>query len=605
MEILAIPVIALGALYMISNQKKGVGDYLEEAFTNRNDMLPNTDLRDVNFQTREQESETDPSKRKEIGSVETDRSSLLSTVNKYDGPGVYTDRYFNPNKNPITASRSPESSLTYNSLTGDKVDSTYFEHNNMTPYFGSNVRSRIANENTGESLLDNMIGTGSQTQTKIEQSPLFSPSENLQWAYGAPNATDFVRSRMNVSAKMSNVTPFQSEQVSPGLAGQTSQGYNSGMMARETWMPKTVDELRVANNPKSNNMLIGHEGPAMSRITNLGLMGQQEKNRPERAYETGPERYITTTGLQKGQTLQSIPVERFVNRTTTTTSYVGGAGTSNSEMYVDGEYMPSKHIDLGAVPIQPANAVGRSGAREGEYGLQSKMAYPNNRSTTQTDDYFGAIGGAFGSVVAPLLDMLRPSRKENTIGSLRPYQNPSSRVQNSYLFNPADRPSATIRETTEQSKGHHNINAGQRGGAYEVSDQQPAYTARQTTGDFYYSGVASGGEGTKQARPYDAEYAQRNNDIKSSTIDGRMVPGNMSLMQGDIHMTSKPKDMFMRNDRPVAPSALPYQSPDVSSMGKIQGATSLYSNIQLDRNAPDVMTSLKSNPYTLSVVNGL
>lgn len=592
MEILAIPVIALGALYMVSNQKKGNG----EAFTNRNDLLPNTDLPDSNFQ-----SEASP----EIGSIETDRSSLLSTVNRYDGPDVYTDKYFNPNRNPLSvAADTSRGERTFDSLTGDKVDSTYFQHNNMTPYFGSNVRSRIANENTGESILDNMIGTGSQIQTKVEQSPLFSPSENLQWAYGAPNATDFVRSRMNVSAKMSNVKPFQSEQVSPGLNGQTSQGFNSGMMARETWLPKTVDDLRVANNPKASHMLVGHEGPAGSRISNIGLMGQLEKNRPERAFETGPERYMTTTGSHKGQTLQSIPIERFVNRTTTTTSYVGGAGTSNSETYVDGEYMPSKHIDLGAVPIQPASAVGRSGAREGEYGLKSKMAYPNNRSTTRTDDYFGAIGGAFGSVVAPLLDILRPSRKENTIGSLRPYQNPSSRVQNSYLFNPADRPAPTIRETTEQSKGHHNINAGQRGGAYEVAEHQPTYTTRQTTGDFYYSGVAGGAEGTKQVRPYDAEYAQRNNDIKSSTIEGRMVPGNMSLMQGDIHMTSKPKDLFMQNHRPVAPS-LPYQSPDIANMGKMQGSTSLYQNIQLDRTTPDVMTSLKSNPYTLSVVNGL
>lgn len=591
MEILAIPVLALGALYVVSNQKKTNS----EAYTNRIDTLPNTDVPDSNFQ-----SESSP----EIGSIETDRSSLLSTVNRYDGPDVYTDKYFNPNRNPLTAADVKHGERKFNSLTGDKVDSTYFQHNNMTPYFGSNVRSRIANENTGESILDNMIGTGSQISSKVEQSPLFSPSENLQWAHGAPNATDFVRSRMNVSAKMSNVKLFQSEQVSPGLNGQTSQGFNSGMMARETWLPKTVDELRVANNPKASHMLVGHEGPAGSRIANLGLMGQMEKHRPERAYETGPERYMTTTGLQKGQTLQSVPIERFVNRTTTTTSYVGGAGTSNPETYVEGEYMPSKHIDLGAVPIQPANAVGRSGAREGEYGLKSKMAYPNNRSTTRTDDYFGAIGGAFGSVIAPLLDILRPSRKENTIGSLRPYQNPGSHVQNSYLFNPADRPAPTIRETTEQSKGHHNINAGQRGGAYEVSDQQATYTTRQTTGDFYYSGVAGGGEGTKQVRPYDAEYAQRNNDIKSSTIEGRMVPGNMSLMQGDIHMTSKPKDLFMQNHRPVAPS-LPYQSPDVSNMGKTQGASSLYQNIQLDRSTPDFMTSLKSNPYTLSVVNGL
>ena len=599
MEVLAIPIIALGALYAVSNQSKSEPD-MAEPFANINDLLPNTDLPDRNFY--DQGDSLIGNAAAPLGSDETDKTARLSTVNRYDGPDVYTDRYFNPNRNPLTAKELTHGEARYDSLTGDKVDRTYFQHNNMVPYFGSNVRTRITDENVVESVLDNMVGTGSQIQSKVEQSPLFSPTENSRWAYGAPNTTDFARSRMNVSQKMSNVKPFEEERVGPGLNGQASMGYNSGMMARETWLPKTVDELRVANNPKSSFMALGHEGPAMSRITNVGLMGKFEKNRPERTYETGPDRYMTTTGLEKGATLQSIPIERFVNRTTTTTSYVGGAGASNSETYVDGEYMPSKHIDLGPVPIQPANAVGRSDAREGEYGLKGKLAYPNNRSTMRNDDYFGAIGGAFGSVVAPLLDMLRPSRKENAIGSLRPYQNAKSHVQNSYLFNPADRMAHTIRETTEQSKNHLNINANQRGGAYEVAEHQPVFTTRQSTGDFYYSGIA-GGE--KQVRPYDAEYSQRNNDIKASTIQGRMVPGNMSLLQGDIYMTAKPKDDFMKNRRPVMPTNAPAQSPDVANMGRLQGAAPLHQTLQMERNTPDILTQLKSNPYTLSHVNGL
>jgi hypothetical protein len=599
MEILAIPAMALGALYMVSNQKKGSDETTMETFLSGRESLPNINLPDRNFRTNE---ESEPV----FGSLgELDYTSQLSAVNQYDGPEVYTDKYFNPMRNPLSTKDIMHGDRRYESLTGDKVDASYFKHANMTPYFGSNVRTPLTDGNTNESVLDNMVGAGSQIQNKTEQSPLFSPSENLKWSHGAPNQTDFIRSRMNVSQRMANVKPFQEERVGPGLNGQGSAGYNSGMMARETWLPKTVDELRVANNPKASHLLLGHEGPAMSHITNLGLLGQMEKNRPERAYETGPERYITTTGLEKGQTLHSIPIERHVNRATATASYTGIAGASNPEMYVDGEYMPSRHIDLGPVPLHPANAVGRSGAREGEYGIHGKMAYPNNRTITRTDDYFGAVGGAFGSVVSPLLDMLRPSRRENTIGSLRPYQNPSSRVQNSYLFNPADRPAPTLREMTEQSKNHLNVNANQRGGAYAVAEHQPTFTTRQQTGDFYYSGIAGGGEGHKQVRTYDAEYAQRNNDIKSSTIEGRMVPGNMSLMQGDINMSSKPKDVFMRNNRPIAPTSMPYQSPDVSSMGRLQGSAPLYQTIQMDRNAPDILSSLKSNPYTLSVVNGL
>jgi len=607
MEILAIPIVALGALYFVSNQQKGVSENDDsrqnryaEAFASRDiyDNLPNVNTPDRNFK--------DDSSLLSIGTVpENDYTSKLSTVNRYDGPEVYTDKYFNPVRYPQTGKDVMTGDRTFDSLTGDKVYSSYFQHANMVPYFGSNVRTRFAGDNTNESVLDNLVGTGSQILSKTEQSPLFSPSENLNWAYGAPNNTDFVRSRMNVSQKMSNVKPFEEERVGPGLNGQSGAGFNSGMVARETWLPKTVDELRISTNPKTSHTILGHEGPAISRVTNLGMMGQMEKNRPERAFEMGPERYNTTTGLEKGAMLHAIPIDRHVNRETTATSYIGGAGASNSETYVEGQYMPSKHIDLGAVPLHPANAVGRSGAREGEYGIHGKMAYPNNRTVTRTDDYFGAVGGAFGSVVSPLLDILRPSRRENTIGSLRPYQNPASRVQNSYVFNPADRPAPTIREMTEQSINHLNINAGQRGGGYETTEHQPAFTTRNQTGNFYYSGIAGGGEGHKQVRPYDAEYAQRNNDIKSSTIEGRMVPGNMSLMNGDINMASKPKDLFMRNDRPIAPTNMPYQSPDITSMGKMQGSAPLYQTAQLDRNTPDILTSLKSNPYTLSVVNGI
>ena len=62
-----------------------------------------------------------------------------------------------------------------------------------------------------------------------------------------------------------------------------------------------------------------------------------------------------------------------------------------------------------------ANAVGKGGATDGDYGSKSQVLYNNNRSANHQTDYFGAVGGAIGSVISPLLDVLRPSRKENTL----------------------------------------------------------------------------------------------------------------------------------------------------------------------------------------------
>ena len=54
--------------------------------------------------------------------------------------------------------------------------------------------------------------------------------------------------------------------------------------------------------------------------------------------------------------------------------------------------------------------------------------------------------------------------------------------------------------------------------------------------DGVYVGIinwdSSAGAGLQNTRSYEAEYNQRNNDIKSSTIEGRLIQGNMKLYNG-------------------------------------------------------------------------
>ena len=590
-----VPIFALSSLYIINNQTKKKS----ETFRNRS-LLPNADVPDKNY----------PSELPVV-SEETDRTSQLSTNNKFDNGGsVYTDKYFNPNMATAataggSAGAGSGTDKSYYSLTGDRVDSSYFSHNNMQPYFGSHLKNLHADANQSEGILDNYAGTGSQHITKSERSPMFSPVENAQWAYGAPNQSDFIQSRINPSLRMANVKPFEEEIVGPGLGlGYTTQGaggFNSGMMAREQWLDKTVDQLRVNNNPKASGYgLYGHEGPANSHIKTMATsdqMGVMEKNRPETSFEMGQDRYFTTTGAGKGETMRPITVERFVSRPETTASYTGVAGAQNSETYLPGEYMPTHNQQFGEIPMGIANANGRQYATDSDYEIRAKKAYPNNRSANQQDGYFGLVSGSLGAVVAPLLDMLRPSRKENTIGNLRLYENAGTRVSESYIFNPADRPAATIRETTENSKFHLNVNANQNGGAYSVTEHQPDFTYRTETGDFMYMGNAGAGDRTRQMTSYEANYNQRNNDIKSSTIQGYMVQGNMGLMNGDVNMRQVSRDGMLKNNRAVAAN-LPAQSPDIMNMGRLSGNdNALYSNIQMDRNNLDIKGILKSNPY--------
>jgi len=606
MEVI-IAAIGLGGLYLVSKQNKN------ESFANIESKLPNTNIENRNY----------PSEYP-IVNPETDLTSSLSNNNKFESPnGVYTDKFFDPSLITSKMNRdTPFSDINnqkkaqgdYYSMTGEQVNGTYFTHNNMIPFFGSKSRDIHTSANANESSLDNMNGSGSQIIIKKEQSPLFAPVENLQWAFGMPSISDFEQSRMNVSAKMENVKPFAEQKVGPGLdLGYTTEGcygYNSGMAAREKWVDRDVDELRVLNKPKPGGFLqYGHEGPAISYVKVMGDLGQglQEKYRPDTTFEMGPDRLMTTTGIEKGAMLQPTHIDRFVNRPETTVSYSGGAGFVDAEhTYVPGQYMPSTNVELGQVPISVANANGRHYATEGDYGIKAKMAYPNNRSVVKQTGYFGAVGGAFGEAVAPLLDILRPSRKENTVGTLRPYQNPKSEVAQSYIFNPADRTSTTIRETTENSNFHLNVNrnTAQQGGGYLVTKQQPINNSRILTSDFFYSGNSSAQAGSQQQRAYDAEYRQRNNDLKSSTNIGYTTGGNISLLNGNINQRNDVRDNLLKNNRKNAPN-LPYQTPSIDSFGHMRGTGSTYSTIQLERNDGSVLNQLKGNPYALNTASQL
>lgn len=621
-----IPALAIGGLYFASKQNK---NEKQEHFYSRAKLaaeaaaLPNVDVPDRNY----------PDDNYPMTN-ELDATGKLSTVNRYGNGGepqtVYTDKYFslNPDINQVsraTTVNAAQQDRTYTSMTGQTVESDYFTHNNMVPFFGSKSRANNPS-NALESTLDSYTGNGSQQFSKREVSTFFTPSEGYQWAHGMPTTSDFVQSRIVPSMNMAGVKPFDEIKVGPGVGigygNEGMGGYNSGMLAREQWMDKTVDQLRVANKQKASGLgMLGYEGPANSSIkrsTDRAQQGIVEKNRVERTFEMGSDRLFTTTGLEKGPTMRALQVDDRSTRPETSVGYAGVAsmGGGQTLQQVRGEYMPTHNQQLGAVPFTAAFAPNKGTAVEGEYGRRSTVAYPNNRSfpTSQSNNqpagsnYFGSAGGVLGAVVAPLLDLLRPSRKENTIGNLRPYQNAKGPVEQMYVYDPeTSRPAATMRDMTQNSTGHYNINGQnmQNGMAYTVMGYDEIRNQRDTTTDYSYMG--NGNSGNRQIRPYDAEYRQRNNDIKSSTIDGRLVPGNMSLLNHDVNMrTTTDRDSLMRNAR-AADGTRASQIPSLESFGILQGSQNknLYSEMSLDRNSGDVLSQLKKNPYTHSVVNGL
>ena len=94
-------------------------------------------------------------------------------------------------------------------------------------------------------------------------------------------------------------------------------------------------------------------------------------------------------------------------------------------------------------------------------------------------------------------------------------------------------------------------------------------------------------------------YPTCNNDIKSSTIQGRLAPGNMKLLNHNVNVQQAERDSMLKNERPVM-GMKPYQGPNSSNMGISSVDTQAnYSGMGMERNDASIINALKSNPYAV------
>jgi hypothetical protein len=605
---LAIPLLALGGMYIVSNQtpskscdtEKGKTQKIsQENFTsmgvNRN-YLPNTNTPPQNFPV-------------------SNINQLVDTVQEYPNPNAATDKYFDQNayqqrvRNKEPVGQNPQQIY---SMTGNYLDSEQFKHNNMVPFNGGKVKGNTYDVNIAESVLDNMIGSGSQTIKKIEQAPLFKPEDNMQWAYGAPNNSDFYQSRVNPGMKNNNIKPFDSVMVGPGLdKGYNSVngtgGYNSGMEARDKWLPYTVDQMRVATNPKLEYELTNHEGPANSYIKNAAsteTMGRVEKQRPDTFFINTQDRWLTTTGAEKGETLRSIQEMGIVRRNDIVTDYMGPAGAADRKAaYAPENFEKSKRQESMTTSVNHSSAQRRGPSTDTDNFLRSHTNYENNRSTMrQPETHRSGFSGAIGAVISPIMDIFRPTRKDETIHNVRIYGEAAPAVPKGYVYNPSDATTTTIKETTLYAPTF-NIN-NQKEGMY-VNNAMPGEATQRDSTSCSYIGTSGGAATGFGDMNYAAAYNQHNNDIKSSTVNNRPNQGGTQIFNQQMNLTTikSDSDRFAGRVNPaISVTPLP---PSVQTYGSITMPQYYNECAGCDRIQPDILNAFRSNPYTHSLTTSV
>ena len=574
----AIPLIALGSMYVISNQNKEKEKENFIGVHNTSRALPNTNTRIQNYPIE-------------------NKNAVKRNILSYSGANPDTDmKPYNPAGNIKTEISQKQ----FASLTGNNINPNELKHNNMVPFFGSSITQSTKGY---EGLLDSYTGAGSQRIEKQSQAPMFKPKKDMNWSHGMPSTTDYMQSRMrsNVGTKMNNVKPFDSIQVGPGLnqgyGTKGSGGFNSGMDGREVWGPKTVDQLRAANNPKNSykgQILGGHVGRRGPR----GIIGKVEKNRPDTYYIQSADRWLTTTGVEKAPTARSEEVLRDVNRMTTNQQVVGAGGTADAHGPRQRATVQASEKPQFDGPDKYLGGVTRPNGQDvttGDYGKEGFTSTVNSRMLTQENGFLGGVQRGVYAMMSPLLDVLRPTRKQNVIGNLRPSGNPTATGQQQVVWNPHDRPKTTIKEQTENTK--HIKHGGRDGvGGYISTEHQPTYSQRDSQiCEFYGNPGGKEGYGAK-GKIYNTAYNATLNENKQriSKVD-RYNVGNHNLYNGSINVSLHTN----RNVKPGRPMPnLPKSASNISNIGNYQNRNTREVSQQCARNSRDHLKPFHNNPYT-------
>ena len=157
---LAIPLAALGVMYIVSNQKTKK-DNLKEVFSNmhKRQSLPNTNKPVKNYPI-------------------LDRKELENNIQDYAGKKNTADNYYNPGNYEALQLSNKETRQTFKSLSGKDMRYGEITHNNQVPFFGSSVTQSTVGTNEG--ILDKYTGSGKQKIAKQGVAPMFKPQKDMK-----------------------------------------------------------------------------------------------------------------------------------------------------------------------------------------------------------------------------------------------------------------------------------------------------------------------------------------------------------------------------------------------------------------------------------------
>ena len=566
---IAIPVLLVGVAYLMSNEKEDTKKDKEGfSFLNESDNEENL------FVSNE---------------VQPSLSKTENNTNNEQTLSQYQDKYY-------TKDIREKTGQSFQTLAGNKMNVDDLNHNNMNLFYSNKSGGYTDLKET--SILDGYTGQGTYDIKKDETAVFFKPESNMQNVYGNQNQNDFLQSRVNSSQRHANTKPWEEIRDTPGIGMAydelSNKGLNNYNDNREMYTPKTVDELRVKNNPKLEYCLGDHMGPALKPLQR-GVQGKVVKQLPDLTFSNDNHLGMmaqangTPHPMQKPQQMMTNE-----NRPETSVEYYGARGGLDQPTYVSGKYMESHKQQLGALAPGNMNMQGENPTNELNYGKHSFQSLQNNRSTT-SDSHFGNIGGLISNVVEPLVKGLRHSKKTNVVTNSNPSGNLNGGYKQPTVFNPNEKVSTTNREMYEGKLSMKHLNVEKQDGTAYMNTRPLLTSTTRSTMNQSQSGPAE--SSVHALKNYDAEYNQKNiTKLSACNVRGN---GNMSLFNNKVKMYETNKELC--NDRQT-----PYYAPrvhenPVDMLGSFTNMPQEYVNKNPETIDSSILKAFKSNPYTHSL----
>jgi hypothetical protein len=557
---IAIAIVAFGAVYLMSNEKEGFeGD----------PSKPENQFHDLaEEKAKDFRNSYDKSKH---------------TMNNEGTYSQYQDKYFSKTATQNDPLFNNVKDAKFVSLNGETVPHTSISHNNMNVFYGSKSYGALPNDDYEHSTLDHYSGAGSFSIEKKEISPMFKPETSMQNVYGNQNQSDFFQSRVNESMRHANSLPWEQVRDNKGEAG-----FNWSMADRDKSMPKSVDELRVANKTKTNFSL-DYKAPAYDPKVNTPMvehLGKFVKKGPETYHVNGAMEMMGVASAAAGHakpmagSSQMLTMEQ---RDTTNVEYYGTRGgddmgytNKGDERFVHKQTLtPDTNLNFANSTFNPVNTQ--------NYGKPGYKAYTNNRENDT--DYFGAIQGAFiSNVVTPLVKTLKHTKKKDSEAPLTNFKG----TVKSMVFNPREHLQVTNREMNTEKIGLNHLSVErQNATGYQVANPYLHETQRPST-NMEIFGQANG---VDKQRSYGAEYNQRN---FQKPYENRTPNGNGREYHTDLNYKVVNKEQV----HDYATIAVKPGVPHVQFMGEQTKNVCSYENINENYHNEDLLKAFKSNPYT-------